>query len=289
MTGYGKGISENQNFKVLCEIKGVNSKHFDAKFFMPTKHIAIEQELRKICKKNISRGRIDVFLRYEDLKDKTISEKQAEKLSDLMDEMLELSKTKNIELSMSPNDIIRMISYVSENSELDDLDYDVEFEVYKNAFSIALEMFINRKLEEGEAMKTELINLLDKSVQIMKELEKRAPEISSIYKDKLYDRVTKLLNGRDVNELSVLNEVAIIADKSDVREEIVRFLTHADKFKKLLESKKAIGKNLDFLAQEMHREINTIGSKSQDIGISSMVVEVKSIIEQIREQVQNIE
>ncbi len=289
MTGYGKGVFENENFKVLCEIKGVNSRYFDAKFFLPSRHIGIEQELRKICKKKLSRGRIDVFFRYENLAEQSIIEKESDKISVLLDEMILLSKSKDMELSISPSDILKLASYVSENTDLEDLDYELEFDVYQRAFSLALDSFIKVKKDEGESMKIELLNLLNRAVDIMKNLEKRAPEISEVYKDKLFERVSKLLNGRDINELSVLNEVAIIADKSDVREEIVRFSTHAQKFETLLESTQPVGKNLDFLAQEMHREINTIGSKSQDIEISSMVVEIKSIVEQIREQIQNIE
>ncbi len=289
MTAYGKGMGGTAEFRVMCEMKGVNSKRLDSKFFLPSKHVGVETDLRKICKEKINRGRIDVFFRYEDSKQKSISGKQGKAVSGLMDDMLEFAKEKNINLTVSPSDLLRMVNYVAENSSLEDLDYEAEFKAYKEAMTNALEAFDSVKIAEGEAMKKEIENLLNRGIDIIKQIEQRAPEMSKLYKDKLLDRVTKMLNGHDINELSIINEVAIVADRTDVREEIVRFLTHAEKFKELMESEKAMGKNLDFLAQEMHREVNTIGSKTQDIEISSMVVKLKSIIEQIREQVQNIE
>lgn len=289
MTSYGKGIAENENFKVLCEMRGVNSKHFDVKFFLPSRHIGVETDLRKLCKEKITRGRLEVFFRYEDVKKKSISDTSKREISRVLDEMLEVTNSKNIEMSVSPSDILKLISYVGENSSLEDLDYDMEFGVYKDALSFALEDFMRVKEEEGLAMKAEFLTLLDKAKEKIKFIEDRAPEIVSIYREKLFDRVEKLLNGRDVNELSVINEVSIIADKSDVREEIVRFYAHVEKFLQLMDGSGPMGKNLDFLAQEMHREVNTIGSKTQDIKISATVVELKSIVEQIREQIQNIE
>ncbi len=289
MTSYGKGIGGNADFKVLCEIRGVNSKHFDAKFFLPSKHIGVESDLRKIAKEKISRGRLEVFFRYEDLSKKSVIGKSKEEISRILDEMIDLADSKNIKLSVSASDMLKLVSYVGENAGLEEINYDVEFTAYKDALSSALQAFIRVKEEEGLAMKNELIKLLAKAKDKIIIIEKRAPEMVSIYRDKLFERVEKLLNGKDVNELSVINEVSVIADKTDVREEIVRFFTHVDKFTKLMETNGAIGKNLDFLAQEMHREVNTIGSKTQDIQISAMVVELKSIVEQIREQIQNIE
>ncbi len=289
MTSYGKGLADNENFKVLCEMRGVNSKHFDAKFFLPSRHIGVETDLRKICKEKISRGRIEVFFRYEDVKKKSISDKSKREISRVLDEMLEVSNSKNIEMNISPTDILKLVSYVGENSSLEDLDYDMEFSVYKAALENALEDFLKVKEEEGLAMKAEFLKLLEKAKEKIQFIEDRAPEMVRVYRDKLFARVEKLLSGRDVNELSVINEVSIIADKSDVREEIVRFYAHIEKFFNLMEGNGPIGKNLDFLAQEMHREVNTIGSKTQDIKISATVVELKSIVEQIREQIQNIE
>lgn len=289
MTSYGRGLGGNAEFKVLCEIRGVNSKYFDAKFFLPSKHIGVETDLRKQCKEKVARGRLEVFFRYEDLGEKSISGRTKDEISKLVDEMIAFSESKQVKLTLSAGDLLRLVSYVGEKAGIELSDYEEEFAAYKEALDHALEMFLRVKEEEGAAMKLELHNLLSKARVCMSEIEKRSPEIASIYRDKLFERVEKLLEGRDVNELSIINEVSVIADKSDVREEIVRFLTHAEKFGRLIESKGLMGKNLDFLAQEMHREVNTIGSKTQDIQISAMVVELKSIVEQIREQVQNIE
>ncbi len=289
MTSYGKGIGGNADFKVLCEIRGVNSKHFDAKFFLPSKHIGVESELRKIAKAKISRGRLEVFFRYEDLSKKSVIGKSKAEISRILDEMIDLAESKKLQLSVSASDMLKLVSYVGENAGLEDINYDLEFAAYQDALAKALTVFLKVKEEEGLAMKNELEKLLVKAKDKITIIEQRAPEMVSIYRDKLFERVEKLLNGKDVNELSVINEVSVIADKTDVREEIVRFYTHLDKFSKLMDSSGAIGKNLDFLAQEMHREVNTIGSKTQDIQISAMVVELKSIVEQIREQIQNIE
>ncbi len=289
MTSYGRGLGGNEHFKVLCEIRGVNSKHFDAKFFLQNKHIGVESDLRKIAKKEINRGRLEVFFRYEDLSSKSIVGKSKDEISRILDEMIVIAESKNIDLSVSASDMLKLLSYVGENAGLEDINYDMGFDAYKAAFASALDAFIKVKKEEGLAMKKEFENLLEKAKERIKIIEKRAPEMARLYKDKLFERVEKLLNGRDVNELSVINEVSIIADKTDVREEIVRFFTHVEKFERIMKEDGAIGKNLDFLAQEMHREVNTIGSKTQDIEISAMVVELKSIVEQIREQIQNIE
>lgn len=289
MTSYGRGLGENANFKVLCEIRGVNSRYFDAKFFLPSKHIAVEPRLRKLCKNRVSRGRLEVFFRYDNTEKHTISGELRAGLSELVDEMKVFAEEKEIGLSLSAGDLLKLLSYVNDKKGLEEVGYEEEFKVYETALLDALEVFLRVKEEEGLAMKSELRSLLQKGKILIHAIEKRAPELVDTYKERLCERVEKLLAGREVNELSLINEVSIIADRTDVREEIVRFLTHLEKFAHLIEGKGALGKNLDFLAQEMHREVNTIGSKTQDVEISAMVVELKSVVEQIREQVQNIE
>lgn len=288
MTGYGRGVGGTDDFKVTCELKGVNGRYFDAKFYIPTRHMNVESSLKKLAKKELSRGRLDIYFRYDCSKSTVINDKIKEKLKLLISEMKEIKNNEELELKISVGDILLMVNHINENSQDVDEDDKIIESAYIEATKNALESYSVMRYKEGKAISEELRIILGKAVSLMKEIEKKAPEISISYQEKLNERIKKLLDGRKVDEIVLLNEVAVIADKTDVREEIFRFFEHASGFESLL-NEDIIGKKLDFLIQEMHREVNTIGSKTQDIDISNKVIDIKTFVEQLREQIQNIE
>ncbi len=282
------GVGGTPEFKVTCEIKGVNGRYFDAKFHIPTRHMRVESALRKISKKEVSRGRIDAYFRYEVLDSDRIDEHLKEKINFMLEDMKQIAESEGADLQVGAGDILSIMKYVSESGASDEEQWELIESAYVEATQNALKAFSNMRQKEGFSIASELEEILKKAVESMRVIEERAPEISSLYKDKLYDRVKKLLDGHKVDEIVLLNEVSVMADKTDVREEIFRFFEHAERFESLLNSS-TVGKKLDFLIQEMNREVNTIGSKTQDVDISNTVIDIKGYVEQLREQIQNVE
>lgn len=288
MTGYGRGFASSGNSRVSCEIRGVNGRYFDARLYMSSEHMGLEPKLRRLCKDEVKRGRIEVFFKHEDPSEKQIDEFSKAKLGSFLDEIISFGNSRKIDVSLSAGDVLRLLKHVGEelnDSKAEDSELS---DAYVKSLNEALGNFAEMRKKEGDAIEKELEDIMTRAALRMKSIEERLVDLSAEHRDKLKERVSKLLDGREVNELSLLNEIAIIADKSDVREEVFRFLEHKERFISLL-GEDVIGKKLDFLIQEMNREVNTIGSKIGDVDLSNAVVDIKALVEQAREQIQNVE
>jgi len=289
MTGYGKGEHENQLYRFSVEMKSVNHRYNDIYIRMP-KHISyLEEKIKRIIKNEIKRGKIDVFINLEYLEDSAMDVKVdiplAKSYKSALNELiLELDLKDYVKL----NNILHMDNVI--NSERKDVDEEEIEDCLKEAINIGLEQMVNMRMAEGKELKEDMILKLKNVEENLIFIEKRAPNVVLEYKEKLSERIEELLNDDiDLDEDKLNNEVAFFADRSSIDEEIVRLKSHIKQFYLILEEENSIGRKLDFLIQELNREINTIGSKSNDVSISKLVVDIKSELEKIREQVQNIE
>lgn len=289
MTGFGRGEFSNEVYNFKVEIKAVNHRYNDISVKMP-RHIGyLEEDVKKIIKTEISRGKVDVYINLDYINESAIEIKVDIPLAKSYKSILEeLSSELGLEENVRLFNILGLSEIIK--IERKELDEDIAWSCLKEALNIALKDIMGMKIVEGEALKNDMISKLDRIETVVVEIEERSPLVVLEYKNKLRDRISELLD-KDINidDDRISSEVAIFADKSNINEEIVRLKSHVKQFLSILDSEDAVGRKLDFLIQEMNREINTIGSKANDILISQNVVEIKAEIEKIREQVQNIE
>ncbi|MEW8972758.1 MAG: YicC/YloC family endoribonuclease [Tissierellaceae bacterium] len=289
MTGYGMGEYENELYRFKIEIKSVNHRYNDITIKMP-RHIGyLEENLKKAVKERINRGKVDVFVNLEYIKESAVDVKvdiplaksYRAALEELVD-VLELGDKLRLNNILSLSDIITV--------EKRDVDERLITQSLERALDIALENISHMRIIEGQELKKDILVKLDNIQEELINIEERSPMIVLEYRDKLRERIKDLLdNNASLDEERLSNEVAFFADKSSIDEEIVRLKSHIKQFKSILDEEDPIGRKLDFLIQELNREINTIGSKANDIIISKCVVNLKAELEKIREQVQNIE
>lgn len=287
MTGFGKGIYEAENRKVVVEIKTVNHKQLDLSVKSPRIFNFCEDSIRNICKKHIRRGHADVFVTYTDARtDKdTVSVDIA-----LAKTYLDAAKTLEalgIKNDLNASSVLRLPDVISvENAEDDE---KILSDIVCKATEQACENLVSMRKKEGDALKIELDFRLRNLREIVSGIEERAPLVSQIYAEKLKQRLEEVLTGVAIDESKFLTEIACFVDKSNIDEEITRLKTHLAHGFSLLEEENEVGKKLDFLVQEINREINTTGSKSNDIVLTQKVLAAKNELEKFREQVQNIE
>lgn len=289
MTGYGKGEYENQLYRFVVEIKSVNHRYSNIFVRIP-RHISyLEEFVKGLIKHKLQRGKIDVFINLEYLEDSPVDVNIDIPLAKSYKSALEkltssLSLNDPIELS-NLLDIEEIISFKRK-----DLDEEKIKGSLEEATKIALENIMEMRLVEGKELKKDILVKLDKIKEYLLLIEKRSPNIVTEYREKLSERIKDLLDDTvELDEDRLENEIAFFADRSSIDEEIIRLKSHLNQFDLILEEDNSIGRKLDFLIQELNREINTIGSKANDEKITKLVVETKSELEKIREQVQNIE
>ncbi|MCR5371775.1 MAG: YicC family protein [Clostridium sp.] len=290
MTGFGRGEFSDGKRNVIAEIKTVNHRYADITVKMPKRYSFAEEKIKGIIKKQVKRGKADVSIIVENLTegDITVSlntpvaNQYIERLREMKDSY-DLSGDIDISLVSSMPDVLKAIPDVADEEE-------VSAAICK-AVELAAANLDDMRIREGEKLAADLMNRGETIKEIVRKISKRAPEVAKEYKDKMYGRIQELLEDKvDVPEERILVEAAIFADKASITEELVRLDSHMDQLRMFLtEGGGAIGKKLDFLVQEMNRETNTIGSKANDLEITSLMLEAKSEIEKIREQVQNIE
>lgn len=289
MTGYGKGEVENQLYKLKIELKSVNHRYLDINVKLPRYLIYLEEGIKKLVKEKINRGKVDVFVNFDfadasslDVKvDIPLAKSFKKALEELKDE-LEIEDSIRLNNILSVSDVIK--------TEKKELDEDLVWETIREATGIALDKILQMREYEGEQLRNDIYTKLDNIEIISDRIEKRAPLVVDEYRGKLNDRINSILeDGTIVDPDRLAVEVAIYADKSSIDEELTRLRSHVLQLRSILSEEDAIGRKLDFLIQEFNREVNTIGSKSSDTEIVKAVVELKSEIEKIREQVQNIE
>lgn len=289
MTGFGRGENTDGIHNFNVEIKTVNHRYNDIIIRMP-KHISyLEEKIKRQIKKVINRGRIEIYINLEYICESAMNVNVDIPLAKNYKAGLEnLIKELQIEDDIKLSNILTLSEIVK--MERKDIDEDVAWNCLSTALELALGNVLKMRIEEGIALKRDIELQLQSMEKMIVEIEKRAPLVVEEYRDKLKEKIKDIINNEfDLDEDRLNNEIVFFADKSDINEEIVRFKSHIKQFFMSLESKESVGRKLDFLIQEMNREINTIGSKANDLTITKYVVDIKSELEKVREQIQNIE
>ncbi len=288
MTGYGRGEFADEHRKIVLELKSVNHRYSDINIKLPRAYVFLEDYIRKTILERVSRGKIDVFLTAKGFSE----ESRKVSVDELLLEEYRSAIGKVSEIAGVANDVtaVRLARFpdvlVVENEEEDKDKLKAEV---GEALEAALADFVAMRLREGERIKETLIGQADYILDIVEKINKIMPETVEDYRRRLTAKLEEILGDKAIDETRILTEAAIVADRICTDEEIVRLRSHISEFKIILADENPIGRRLDFVIQEMNREINTIGSKSNNIEIAKCVVEVKSEIEKLREQVQNIE
>lgn len=285
MTGYGRSIYESNKRRFIIEIKSVNHKYNDISIKMNKNINYLENTIRKKIKKNISRGKIDVHISLEELEiDKkiNINKNLAEKY---ISNIKEIAKENDTEIIINMSDILMIPDIMSANENVEDSELEKEL---LDGLDIAINNFIDMRIKEGEKIQEDLSNRLDIISKYLNEINSYSTGLVEEYIVKLKKRIKEILKDDVVDKNRLSMEVVIFADKCSIEEELTRLNSHIIQFKSML-NENNIGKKMDFLIQEMNREINTIASKANCLEITKLVVEVKNELENIREQVQNIE
>lgn len=288
MTGFGAGDCENQDFKAHVEVKAVNQRFLETNFHMPYSLNMFESQLTKTIKKYASRGKLDINIRFQDLRDKAVSVTVDQGLASayakaLMEIQGQLGLTANITPSQiaSYPDVLRITEA--------DVHLEEAEPVLMAALEQALTNFVAMRVTEGENIQRDLLARIDVLENFVGELEKLAPQIVEAYRQRLSQLLEEFLAKEEIDESRLIQETALYCDKVNYTEETVRLRSHFKQFREIITSSEPVGRKLDFLIQEMNREINTVASKANSAGAAQFVVDVKSEIEKIREQIQNIE
>lgn len=288
MTGFGRCEVAENNRRFTVEIKAVNHRYLDVNIKMPKALGFFEAAIRGELKNYISRGKVDIFITYEDFSEKTSAVRYNRELAQ---EYLGYLRQMTEEFGLEDDIRVSTLSRYPDVFTMEDTGVDEE-ELWKElqkAIAGAAEMFVEARTAEGENLRRDLLEKLDGMEKLTAFIAERSPKIIAEYQERLRNKVKELLQETQVDEGRLLTEVTIYADKVCVDEELVRLKSHIETTKKTLLAGGSIGRKLDFIAQEMNREANTILSKSNDLEISNCGVELKTEIEKVREQIQNIE
>lgn len=288
MTGFGRSEIVKGNRKISVEIKSVNHRYLEAGIKMPKKLNVFESRMRDLLKKYATRGKIDIFINYEDDSESQVNLKFNQNIADeYMTIFNNMSEKYNLKNDMTVGGLARFPEVIT----MDEVQEDEEelWHFIEEAMKAALEQFVNTRILEGENLKKDLLRKLDHMEELVAFVEKRSPEIMKEYRSKLESKVKELLGDTTIDESRIATEVIIYADKICVDEETVRLRSHIEHARKCLNEDGGIGRKMDFIAQEMNREANTTLSKANDIEISNAAIDLKTEIEKVREQIQNIE
>lgn len=288
MTGFGRCEVAEGSRKFTVEMKSVNHRYLDVNMKMPKKLNFFESAIRSELKNYISRGKVDLFITYEDFSENNSIVRYNKELAE---EYLTYLRQMAEDFGLDDDIRVSTLSKYPEVFTMEEQNVDEE-ELWKElqkAIRGAAEMFVQTRIVEGEHLRDDLIEKLDGMLKLVDFISKRSPQIITEYKNKLEEKVRELLADTAVDEGRLLTEVTIFADKVCVDEEIVRLRSHIETTRKTLLEGGSIGRKLDFIAQEMNREANTILSKANDLEISNCAIELKTEIEKVREQIQNIE
>lgn len=288
MTGFGRCEVAEEQRKFTVELKGVNHRYLDVNIRMPKKLNFFETSIRNLLKQYAQRGKVDIFITYEDTSENQVSLKYNPTLAAEY-----LTYFKQMEESFGLDNDIR-VSTLSRYPEVFTMEEQVidEEELWnglEKALKGAFAQFVETRIVEGENLKKDLIAKLDELLEIVAQIEERSPQILAEYRTKLENKVKELLENTQLDESRIAAEVVIFADKICTDEETVRLRSHIEHMKATLEMAEGIGRKLDFIAQEMNREANTILSKANDLATSNFGIDLKTGIEKVREQIQNIE
>ena len=288
MTGFGRCEAVTDECKISVEIKAVNHRYLDLSIKMPKKFNYFEAAMRTLLKDYIQRGKVDVFITYEDYTEDQVSLKYN---STLAAEYMKNFEKMAEQFGLEDDVTVSMLSRCPEVLTMEQVPEDEEhmWAMLQEVLKGAAENFVETRLREGENLKNDLIGKLDHMLSMVDFIEERSPKILEEYRQRLGDKVRELLQNSTIDESRILTEVTVFADKIGGDEETVRLRSHIEGMKKELLAGGSVGRKLDFIAQEMNRESNTILSKSNDLEISDQGILLKTEIEKVREQIQNIE
>ncbi len=289
MTGFGRCEVADGERKFTVEMKGVNHRYLDVNIRMPKKLNLFETAIRGLIKQSISRGKVDLFITYEDYSESQVSLKYNEALAQ---EYLVYFKKMEEKFALENDIRVSTLARFPEVLSMEEQDPDEE-EIWnglKRALDGAICQFVETRGTEGENLKSDILEKLDGMSEYVAFIEERSPQIIAQYREKLEGKVKELLEDTQIEEGRIAAEVVLFADKICTDEEVVRLKSHIVHMRETLKSEEAgIGRKLDFIAQEMNREANTILSKANDLDISNVGISLKTEIEKVREQIQNIE
>ena len=289
MTGFGHGeVSNDKNQKVTVEMKSVNHRYCDISLKLPKKLAMFEANIRNIMKEYASRGKIDIYVSYEDLSETAVSLHYNQAMAaEYMQVFKKMQEDFGIETKITAEALAKYPEVVT----LEEVQQDEEvwWELLEATLRQAAEKFVETRTIEGANLKKDLLGKLDQMAADVAFIERRSPQIIAEYRAKLEEKVKEFLEDSTIEENRIAAEVTLYADKIAVDEEIVRLQSHISSMTDVLESDESIGRKLDFMAQEMNREANTILSKSSDVDLADHAIELKTNVEKVREQIQNIE
>lgn len=289
MTGYGRAESFIQGMKITVEIRSVNHRHHDIMFKMPKDLIILEDRMKKIIQGYLTRGRIDVFITL-DIEENPNQQIKVDwnLLNQYIEIVGELKSRLHIDGQIDIKDLLNIPDII--NVGLDILDVDNIGTDLVNTLDLACKNIKDMRANEGKNLYQDLTSRIDSMKNLLHNIQGKAPLVVEEYRIKLMAKISDYLDDVvEVDEARLLNEVAFFSEKANIDEEITRFSSHFQQFLTILDQNEPVGRKLDFLIQEMNREANTIGSKANDLTLSQLVVELKSELEKMREQVQNVE
>ena len=289
MTGYGKAEYKSEKFTLSVEIKTVNNRFLDISYKYPRSFTPLQEGVRSAIQKHLSRGKVDLYINYK----KTLQGEEALSFDEgLAQNYVEIAKALKKRFPSLKNDftvtsLMKTADVIKQEQEEIDIDEisPILFETVENA----CENLNSMREYEGEKLKADMLSRVDVIEQTVAVIKERAPLVAEEYRKKLFEKVQALIDGQNIDEARILQEVALFADKSNIDEELTRLNSHVSQFRKICSSCGEVGKKLDFLVQEFNRESNTVCSKSNDIEVTENALKLKCEIEKIREQIQNIE
>ena len=288
MTGFGSADGMSGKTALRIELKSVNNRFLDCSVKLPRSCSCVEDSVKKIIQSRVSRGKVDVFLTVDSSQEDEVEVRlNAPLLRAYQCAVREMQTEFGISDTMGTADYSRIPDIFS----LQKKEVDAEA-LTKDVVAVtvaAVDLFCDMRAKEGRRLAEDITQKLDELEAMRQQVERRSPETVTAYREKLRARMEEVLASASVDESRILTEAAIYADKVAVDEELVRLKSHILQFRELLEASEPVGRKLDFLVQEMNREVNTTGSKCLDIDISKIVMDMKACLEKIREQVQNIE
>ena len=288
MTGFGRCELSNEKRKITVELKSVNHRYLDVNIRMPKKLNFFESAIRTLLKEYMQRGKVDMFISYEDYSEQTLAVKyNATIAKEYLTYLQQMADEFNLDNDIRVSSLSRypeVLTMEEQSADEDELWSDLS-----QAIREACTQFVATRTTEGEHLKQDLVEKLHHMRDNVDKVEQRAPQIIAEYRSKLMEKVNELLGDTQIDEARLSTEIVLFADKICTDEETVRLKSHITSMLNALERSEGIGRKLDFIAQEMNREANTILSKSNDLETSDIAIELKTEIEKVREQIQNIE
>lgn len=288
MTGFGRCEIDTTERKLIVELKAVNHRYLEISIKMPKKISFFETGIRNVLKQYINRGKVDVFITYEDYTEgKACVKYNKEIAKEYYDHLEQMCADFGLENDVKVSLLSRFPDVLSLEEQM--VDENELWQLVEQTLKQAAERFVESRITEGNHLKSDLVQKLDNMVSLVEFIEEREPQIIGEYRKKLTDKVSELLGDTKIDESILATEITIFADKICVDEETVRLKAHIQSMKETLMDGSNVGRKLDFIAQEMNREANTILSKANDLVVSNKAIDLKTEIEKIREQIQNIE